>query len=39
MRDDVELIALGMLLLMPAKTLLTFKLMKVEPGESNGKDG
>ncbi|MGD2020789.1 MAG: hypothetical protein PVJ30_09030 [Thiohalocapsa sp.] len=39
MRDDVELIVLGMLLLIPAKALLTFKLMKVNPGESDGKDG
>jgi hypothetical protein len=39
MRDDVELIALVMLLLIPAKTVLTFKLMKVEPGESSGSKG
>jgi hypothetical protein len=39
MRDDVELIVLGMLLLIPAKTVLTLKLMKAEPGESNGDKG
>ena len=39
LRDDVELIVLGMLLLIPAKTVLTFKLMKVEPGESSGDNG
>lgn len=38
LRDDVELIVLGMLLLIPAKTLLTFRLMKVDPGENNGHD-
>ena len=39
LRDDVELIVLGMLLLIPAKTVLTFRLMKVEPGEGNGDNG
>jgi hypothetical protein len=38
MRDDVELISLGMLLLIPAKTLLTFKLMKMESGNNESKE-
>jgi hypothetical protein len=39
MRDDVGLIALGMLLLSPANTLLTLKLMKVQSGKSSGRNG
>ena len=38
LRDDVELIVLGMVLMIPARMLVTFKLMKVSPGESDETD-
>jgi hypothetical protein len=36
LRDDAELIALGLLLLVPSKTLMTFKLMRVKSDDKSG---